>query len=272
MKVCVTGSRGFIGRYVSSELKRHHHEVFHYDERDGHDVCSWSNARAVMETCDAVIHLAGVLGTSELFDHPNHAIDVNVRGAANFLRACSEVDAGYVGITMPHVWDNVYQATKKCAEDLATAYHRHYSVPVAHVRAYNVFGPHQKLGPVRKMIPTFSRAAWTAKPIEIWGSGSQTVDLVYVEDVAKILVESMKFGDNKVIDAGTGVAYTVNQCAQMVLHRANSWSEVQHFPMRKGENAMTNIVAEGEGWDRLGWKPEFHQADLDRTIDSYRIG
>jgi UDP-glucose 4-epimerase len=48
-----------------------------------------------------------------------------------------------------------------------------------------------------------------------------------------------------------------------------SSSGVRFLPMRRGEDP-THIVAEGEGWSRLGWHPEFEFADLIDTVMSYR--
>ena len=113
--------------------------------------------------CDAVIHLAGILGTEELFHDPHRAVDVNIKGTLNVLEACRMHELGHVGVTMLQVWENVYQATKNCAADrLASAWHRHYGMPVSHVRAFNGFGPGQAFGPghSRKIFPTFAAAAW----------------------------------------------------------------------------------------------------------------
>lgn len=219
--------------------------------------------------CDAVIHLAGCLGTQELFSTPEEAIDVNVKGTCRVLQACAELGMQYVGITMPEVWDNVYQVTKKAARGLATAWHRHCGVPVSHVRAFNVFGPGQKVRPIQKIIPTFADRAWREEPIPIWGDGKQTVDLVYVDDVARLLVEALDYGDDEVFDAGTGMEMTVNQVAERVIAITGSTAGLKYLPMRKGEH-KTKTVAEGQGWDKLGWKPEFSEEDLVETVKWYK--
>jgi len=215
-----------------------------------------------------VIHLAGVLGTAELFDDPGYAIDVNVKGALRILQAAQEFGLAYVGITMPPVWENVYQATKTAAKSLASAWHRHYGIPVSHVRAYNVFGPGQKVGVPQKIVPTFAARAWSQLPIPIWGDGTQRVDLVYVEDVAKMLVDAIAFGHDEVFDAGTGEAKTVNEVAVEVNRIAGSQAGVEYLPMRKGEHG-DGVLASGEGWDLLGWHPSFREEDFTFTVETY---
>jgi len=81
---------------------------------------------------------------------------------------------------------------------MATAWHHAYDVGVSHVRAYNAYGPGQAYGPghPQKILPTFARAAWEGRPIPIWGDGEQTVDLVHSDDVARMLVDALRFNDD----------------------------------------------------------------------------
>jgi Nucleoside-diphosphate-sugar epimerases len=268
MRIAVTGSSGFIGSHVIRELQVQDHQPVEIDHQRGIDILS-PDLLYNLEDCEGVIHLAGVLGTSELFDSAEAAVDVNVKGTLRVLQACQELGMRYVGITMPKVWDNVYQATKQCSRNFASAWHRHFDVPVSHVRAFNAFGPGQKIGLPQKIIPTFSAHALSGRPIPIWGDGTQHVDLVFVSDVARMLVDALQFGDDEVFDAGTGQAMTVNEVAYRVLSLAHSEAGVEYLPMRRGEHGE-GVVATGEGWDKLGWKPHFTVDDLTFTVESYR--
>lgn len=269
MIVLVTGGGGFIGSHVELELKAQDHEPIIFDRPL--DVCE-SLDLASIGPVDAVIHLAGRLGTAELFGGFDEAVDVNVKGTQRVLEYCRQVGASYVGITMPEVWANVYQATKRCARILATAWHESYGVPVSHVCAFNAFGIGQKRGPghPQKIIPTFASRAWEGDPITIWGDGEQTVDLISASEVAKVLVAALEYGNDELFDAGTGQEWTVNQVARWVQDVTGSLSEVIHAPMRDGERPHTRLKALGEGWDLLGWEPRFDPTELDETILSYR--
>lgn len=269
--IAVTGGRGFIGTYTMKRLEELGYEAVSVDRSEGLDILTnEGEVEDVLRYCSGVIHLAGVLGTAELFDEVDNAIEVNVRGTATILSMCQQFDLHYVGITMPQVWDNVYQATKAAATKLAAAYHRHYDVRVSHVRAYNVYGPGQKVGTPQKIFPTFANAAWRNEPLPVWGDGTQYVDLIYVEDVAAMLVDALGFGANETFDAGTGYTITVNEVAAYVLdHVPGTTSKVEYLPMRKGEHGR-GVVAEGEGWDKLGWKPVFRLPALKETVESYR--
>jgi len=270
MKVAVTGGRGFIGAAVGRELEARGHVFTPIDRIDGHDVREPSTWGPLLG--DAVIHLAGVLGTAELFDNPYLAVDVNVVGALTVLEeAVSRGGLRYVGITMPDVFPSVYTATKVCADRLATAYHRAFGVPVSRVRAFNAYGPGQAHGPghPQKIIPTFATLAWRGEPIPIWGDGEQTVDLVHTDDLARMLVDALDHGDDAVFDGGTGHAWTVNQVAEAVLEITGSEAGIEYLPMRAGEIA-TAIVAKGDGWDRLSWRPIHDHEKFIAAVESYR--
>jgi UDP-glucose 4-epimerase len=270
VKICVTGGAGFIGAATIKEANARGHQAWRFDRADGNDVCA---NLGPMRGAEVVIHLAGMLGTAELFDEAELAIEANVVGTLRVLEFCRDTGAGYVGITMPDSnWANVYQATKLCAMRLATAWHRNFKVPVSHVRAFNAYGPGQKHGPghPQKIIPTFASHAWRGESIPIWGNGMQTVDLVHVDDVAKMLVDAIVFADDEVLDAGTGIGISVRQVALMVNRHCNSQAANLYLPMRPGEEEETNIVADGEGWDAVGWRPSFVSKRFAETLDFYK--
>lgn len=268
MKIAVTGGSGFLGQATVRAAEAAGHEAWSFDRAHGHDILG---DLAALRGADVVVHLAGMLGTSELFDSPEGAVHANVIGTLRVLRWCQENDAGYVGISMPPVFPSVYTATKVCATRLATAWHEAYELPVSHVCAFNAYGAGQKWGAghPQKILPTFARAAWEGRPLPVWGDGEQTMDLVHSDDVGRMLVDAAQHGDDVTFDAGTGVAVTVNELASAVLDFTGSTAGVEHLPMRKGETP-TRIVAQGEGWDRLEWKPEHSWSRIASVVEWYR--
>jgi UDP-glucose 4-epimerase len=271
MKVLVTGGGGFIGAATVAESRRRGWDAILFDRVSGDDILDRERVMDATVGVDAVIHLAGVLGTHELFDDPYLAVDVNVNGTLNILEGCRWRGCAYVGITMPQVFPSIYTATKTCGTRLASAYHHSHRVPVSHVRAFNAFGPGQAhgAGHPQKIVPTFAVEAWAGRPIPIWGDGTQTVDLIDVWQLARLLVDAVGHGDDVVFDGGSGVALTVNRVAEAVLELTTSTAGVQYLPMRRGE-VPTRIVAEGEGWDRLDWRPSLDWDALAASVRAYR--
>jgi UDP-glucose 4-epimerase len=271
MRVAVTGGAGFIGRATCKQLRELGHEPIVLDRSTRFDVRDRSK-RSLIRNCDACIHLAGVLGTSELFSMPSEAVDVNVQGTLNVLEACRAGDVAYVGITMPDSqWPSIYQATKLAATRLASAYHHTYGFPVTHIRAFNAYGVGQAHGPghPRKIIPSFATRSWNRQAIEIWGDGTQTVDLVHVDHVAHCLAHAATHGDisptrglastpmaptpttygvgrDQVWDAGTGQPMTVLEVAHMI-GDITGHTQIRHMPMRDGETHQSHICAKDPG-------------------------
>ena len=122
-RIAVTGAAGFIGRAVTAHLAASGIEAVPFD-LPAHDI------RHPLDLGDAahVIHLAGVLGTSELFARVTEALEVNVIGTANVLTAALDAGAGYTGITMPPVFPSVYTASKIAGRELERAF-RHAGLP-----------------------------------------------------------------------------------------------------------------------------------------------
>lgn len=272
MRIAITGGGGFLGATAIAYAEEQGHEVWRFDRTDGNDVLGDLTA---LKDAETVIHMAGMLGTAELFDTPEEAIEANVVGTLRVLEWCKKNGAGFVGITMPDSnWANVYQATKLCALRLATAWHRNFGVPVSHVRAFNAFGEGQKHGPghPQKFLPTFSTLAWQGKPLPIWGTGLQTVDPVDSRDVARMLVDAARFGNDEIFDAGTGIPVSVAAIAGFVNAVTDNHGHIEFLPMRPGEELDTKIVARGDGWKKLGWRPQLNWERMREVVESYKPG
>lgn len=274
MNVLVTGGYGFIGSAVVNCLRRGGHNVVLFDRAYGDDIRNRSLIIDSLYGQDAVIHLAGILGTDELFDNVYDAIDINITGSVNVLDGCVEHGVRYIGITMLPVFPSIYTATKVSAGKFATAYHHTHGVPVSHVRAFNVYGPHQHHGPKhpRKIIPAFSVEGWRNEPMIIWGDGKQMVDLIHVDDVARVFLDVLENapGKDEIVDAGTAIGWTVNEVADFVKEITGSVATHDHRPMRRGE-IPTKVVSNGEGWQYLrGWAPTSDRLQLMKTILAYK--
>lgn len=241
--IAVTGGAGFIGTAVVQELERREEDALVIDRIRGRDILN--PVSFSLEGCDAVVHLAGKLGTSELFDDPHGAVEANVTGTLNVLEQCRQFGVRYLGISMPRVWSNIYAATKTCAVELAEAYGLRYGFSVAHVTAYNVYGPGQRVHGVQKLIPTFATRSWRGEPMPVWGTGEQKVDLIHVDDVARVLVNQAlgKFPlGMPIAQAGTGHGLTVLEVARLV-GQVTGHSVVEFLPLRAGETSDEGVVA-----------------------------
>jgi UDP-glucose 4-epimerase len=277
MRIAVTGGGGFIGAATIAQASLRGHEAWRFDRDDGNDILGDLKD---LHGADAVIHLAGLLGTHELFNDLQAAVDVNITGSLRIMDWCVGSGAAYIGITMPDVFPSIYTATKIATVRLANALRHSRGLKVGHVRAFNAYGPGQKYGPghPQKILPTFAIKAWQGEPLPVWGDGEQGVDLIHVDDIARILLilaektvsEEL---DNATIDAGSGTGISVRALAEHVIKVTGSESTINFLPMRDGEDP-TWIFATGEGWGLLdqeeGWRPHLDWTKINDTIEWYR--
>lgn len=287
MKCLVTGGSGFIGSFVVEELAREGHDVVIYDIAkpefelprnvdyfDG-DTRYMSTLMAAMKGVDELYDIAGVLGTNELMFSNSRAVDVNIGGAVNALKAAKLSGVKRVfHPTKPNDWLNTYSITKFAAEQFCMMFIKNFGMSIACLKWFNAYGPRQHLYPVRKAVPLFIAQALYNKPLEVFGDGNQTVDMIYAIDIAKIAIKATRNCGRigKVIDVGTGIPITVNELASMIIKLTKSKSKIKHLPMRAGEPERSNIAADTTALMDVLKVDDFtpFEKGLKVTIDWYR--
>ena len=275
----MTGGSGFIGSYVCAELADRGYQPVILDRqgcRDTRhetvlgDVRDRVGMESIVGSADGVIHLAGQLGTQETVPHPYGPAETNVLGTLNVLDAAHRYGLPFVFISVGNWWmNNPYSITKNCAERLCLMFRKELQAKVSVVRALNAYGPGQKTAPVRKIIPTFINAALAGEPIRVYGDGEQIMDMVHAKDVATVLVRALEDMPEKVVEAGTGRATTVNEIARLVLDEVCGHGEgfIEHVPMRPGEEPGSTVLANKT---TLGWVGLHAEWDFTKLEDGLR--
>lgn len=273
MKVLVTGASGFIGGYVLEELISRGHTPIAFDRHDKGwrpegtelflgDITDEVAITEAVAHADAFIHLAGVLGTQETIKNPNPAAYTNILGGLNLFKAAAQYKVPGVNIAVGNHWmNNTYSITKSTMERFAKMFNAEEGTNITIVRALNAYGPRQVAAPpygpskVKKIMPAFVNSALDGQPIGIYGNGNQIMDMIYVSDVAQVLVSALEYtiehgpvdGETKAIfEAGSGKDTTVNQIAGAVLdnvHNLDAKAQdkfdyiqyIDYIPMRPGE-------------------------------------
>lgn len=274
MKITVTGSAGFIGQHLVAELKKRGHEVEEFDIAGGYDVTNRWQVDAAVKGKDMVFHLAGLLGTHELVDNAIEAVKVNVIGTLNVLNACAKHKVKLLEVSKPNCWVNTYTITKVAAESFTEMYRREHGLEAITVKWFNVYGEGQLLNHevgYKKFIPTAIVAGLKGDDIEVYGDGTQTVDLVHTDDTVNAtlsLVENWKECEGGVYEIGAE-EWVLNDVADMIQEMTGGKSKIVHIPMRKGETAKTRIKADLTNIQKV-WKPKVKLKEgLERTIKAY---
>jgi nucleoside-diphosphate-sugar epimerase len=91
MRVLVTGNHGLIGACLEANLRAEGHDVIGFDLAAGNDIRDIEQVRAAAQGCQAIVHLAALLGRPG--DTPADIMAVNLLGTWNALTAARETDA-----------------------------------------------------------------------------------------------------------------------------------------------------------------------------------
>jgi nucleoside-diphosphate-sugar epimerase len=288
MRSIVVGGAGFLGGAVVRQLVARGDDVVVVDrerpappwapevdvEMRRADIADRAALARAFRGAGEVYHLAGRLGTSELERELRAAVEVNVVGTLNVFDAALDAGVGTVVLACkPNVWLNAYTVTKEAAEKLALLYGLHHDLRVHCLRYYNAYGPRQHLAPVRKLVPTFAACALRGRPLPVFGDGSQTVDLLHVDDLARITVDVARAGVavHEAIDCGSGMARSVDDVAALVNELLGNDAGIERLPMRVGEPAGTTLVADTGALEQLVGPLSLRPLDdgLASTLDWY---
>ncbi|MBB5830126.1 NAD-dependent epimerase/dehydratase family protein [Micromonospora carbonacea] len=280
MKVGVTGGCGFIGTYVCEELAQRGHEPVAFDRQRRASAPPWEvmlgdvrDATAMVELaahCDAVVHLAAVLGTQETISNPRPAAEINVLGGLNFLEAVAQYDLPGVYICVGnHTMNNSYSITKTTIERFVRMYNAERATRISSVRVVNAYGPRQLAAApfgsskVRKITPAVVCRALSGMPVELYGGGHQVSDMVWVGDVARALVSALEtVAAGQVVDVvevGPTRSATIRQLAEIAIglavDRGFDPVPIVDLPMRPGEDPKTPVTADAETLRAIGIDP-----------------
>lgn len=241
-----------------------------------------AQARIVDWQPERILHLAADAYVDRSFDHPAEVLRSNLDGTLQVLEAArrcpalervlvtssSEIygDAQTPAIDESHplMPTSPYAASKLAADRLAYAYHRTYGLPVAIIRPFNTFGPRHPYD----VIPKFVARALRGEPLVIHGSGEQSRDFCYVDDMVRafLVMGGHPEAIGRAVNFGTGVATSIRTLAERVVALCGSGSPIEHGPPRRAEVARL-CCDHGLATRLFGWRPTVSLDEgLARTI------
>ncbi|AFU00783.1 NAD-dependent epimerase/dehydratase family protein [Nocardia brasiliensis] len=282
MKVGVTGGSGFIGSYVCEELVRRDHEPVIFDHRRRAGAQPYEvmlgdirDATAMAELaahCEGVIHLAAVLGTQETISRPRPAAETNLVGGLNFLESVAQYDLPGVYICVGNHWmNNSYSISKTAVERFVHMFNAYRGTRVTNVRVVNAYGPRQLAaapfgaGKVRKFTPAVICRALTGQPVELYGGGVQLSDMVWVGDVARVLVSALESAErglvpDVVLEVGPARSQSIRSVAELIIDQCAEFGyprvPIVGLPMRPGEEPGAVVRADPATLSVIGVDPE----------------
>ena len=290
-RVVVTGGAGFLGSHLCRKLLERGDQVVAVDnlvtgnldnlnDLVGHREFTFvhsdvSNFLHVPGPVDAVLHFASPASPADFERIPIQILKVGSRGTLNtlglakdkgaryFLASTSEVYGDPLVHPQPETyWGNVnpigprgvYDESKRFAEALTMAYHRHHGVDVRIVRIFNTYGPQMRPDDGR-VVSNFIVQALAGQPITIHGDGKQSRSFCYVADEVRGLLALLDSDYVGPVNIGNPHEFTVLELAERVLALTGSSSELRFDPrpvddpaQRRPDLTLASSV--------LGWEPE----------------
>lgn len=122
---------------------------------------------------------------------------------------------------------SVYDEAKRFGETITSFYHREKGVDTRIARIFNTYGPRMQRED-KRMVINFILQALANQPITLYGPGSQTRSLCYVDDLIEGLMRFMFKDDiaGEVINLGTDDEHTVEHYAQLIKKLTGSESTI----------------------------------------------
>ncbi len=309
MRVLITGGAGFIGSHLAEKFINENHQVVVMDSlltgdanniapligREGflfikHDVTHYIYVDGVV---DAVLHFASPASPVDYLKFPIQTLKVGALGTHNalgvakakhakfLLASTSEVygdplvhpqNESYWGNVNPIGVRGVYDEAKRFAEAMTMAYHRYHGLDTRIVRIFNTYGPRMRLQDGRA-IPNFITQALAGKPVTVYGDGSQTRSVTYINDevegIYRLLLSDVQ-GIHDPVNIGNPHEMTILELAQAILKITGSKSEVVVMPLPEDDPKVRQPDI-GRAKALLGWEPKVQVDEgLRRTIDDFR--
>ena len=125
---------------------------------------------------------------------------------------------------------SVYDEAKRFAEALTMAHHRERGADIGIARIFNTYGPRLRPDDGR-VVSNFLLQALRGEPLTVYGDGSQTRSLCYVDDEVAGLVALLDADITGPVNIGNPDEYTVLELARTVVELTGSLSTIVHRPL-----------------------------------------
>ncbi|MNZ27513.1 UDP-glucose 4-epimerase [compost metagenome] len=298
MRVLITGGYGFIGSFVSEKFHREGHEVVIVDNMSSGNVkninCQHTSyiidvespacdAIFVQHEIDVVIHLAAQINIVTSMENPYADTKSNILGLTNILqlsvkhrvkRFIFASSAAVYGMAEDIPLSesqsckpvSPYGINKLLGEYYCDKWSELYGLNTLCLRFANVYGPRQGSVGEGGVISTFMERISTGQDLHVYGSGEQTRDFIYVEDIANAIYTASHSSQTGIMNLSTRTESSVNSLID-VLSKLHSYVGVARKEPRPGDifrSVLDNTLIR----TTLNWEPQFSlEQGLSKTYE-----
>ena len=303
-KILITGGAGFIGSHLveglvddfdivvldnclaGNKISPYYLSKIKFVEGDVRD---YDTVFSSALDCEAIIHLAAVVGVDQVIDKRVETIEVEAQGAQNvgkvamaqqinriIYSSSSSVykntisDMSYESDALDLV--NDYAVAKRLNELYFNALNKETDISTVSFRFFNVYGLNQD---GRMVIPRFFNQAFRNEPIQVFGDGTQTRDFTYVDDVnysIKQLLETPSISG--IFNIARGKETTILDLARNIKAVTNSKSKIEmiDFPKKRASYKVERRIGSPDKlFQHTGFKPMIELSEgLHRYVEMMR--
>jgi UDP-glucose 4-epimerase len=245
-----------------------------------------------MRGVDVLFHQAAIRIT-QCAEQPREALEVLVDGTFNVLEAAVEAkvrrvvaasSASVYGLaeSFPiledhHPYGNrtLYGAAKTFNEGLLRSFHEMYGLSYVALRYFNVYGPKMDVhGVYTEVLVRWMERLEDGLPPLILGDGNQTMDFVYVDDVARAnLLAAFSTCEDEVFNVASGVETSLRELADVLTEIMGSNLAPEFGPERRVNGVARRLADTGRAKERLGFEASVPLAmGLERLVSWWRSG
>jgi UDP-glucose 4-epimerase len=293
LRALITGGAGLVGSHLADlliregasevivldDFSRGCRENLHEAAASGRlritqgDVRDLGTVARAMEGVDLVFHQAAIritlcaeqprLAKEVLADGTFNILEAAVRARVRKVIAASTASVYGLAESFPtpethHPYSNrtIYGAAKLFNEGLLRSFQDMYGLDYVALRYFNVYGPRMDMfGAYTEVLVRWMEAITAGRPPAIFGQGTETMDFVYVGDVARanLLAASAPVTDT-VFNIASGVEITLNGLAETLLAIMESPLSPEHLPPRKVNPVSRRLASVEKARRQLGFQ------------------
>ncbi|HEV7765063.1 MAG TPA: NAD-dependent epimerase/dehydratase family protein [Thermoanaerobaculia bacterium] len=287
MKVLVTGGAGFIASQVADAYVERGHEVTIVDDLSSGQRSN-VNAKAELivsdlrdpatidklrgRTFDLVNHHAAQIDVRVSVADPAADAELNIVAALRLFQAMIDdgvkkfifASSGGAAYGEPHYVPqdeqhpvaplSPYGCAKLAIDQYLFFYRQIHGIRATSLRYGNVYGPRQRKDGEAGVVAIFAGALLDGQKVRINGSGEQTRDYVFVEDVVRANMAASENEADGIFNVGTGIETSVNELYNAICDAVAIRAEAEHGPAKAGEQVRS--VLDGSKLRKLAGLPE----------------
>ena len=303
MKILVTGGAGFIASHITDAFINEGHSVSVIDnlstgfEKNVNPKAKFIKADIgdtnllqlfEKEKFDAVNHHAAQMDVRKSVADPAFDANTNIIGTINLLQCCIKTNVkkfmfastggavygeqNYFPADENHPTSpcSPYGISKLAVEKYLFFYKFQYNFNYTVLRYANIYGPRQNSKGEAGVVAIFTTKLLANEQPVINGTGKQTRDYVYVGDVVKANLTTLKDDVCDIYNVGTGKETDVNELFNKLNLLSGSNKEEKHGPPAPGEQ-MRSVITSGKLFKKFNWKPStILEEGLKATVEFFK--